>query len=198
MALTAGALLLNDSVEIAKLYISIGDWETVYDKAVKVNIIQARALSTSKRITWEICSRLKLLSSEELQIVADGTVQEQQQILWVSICLRYKLVYEFAVEILREKFLTLNYELTHSDFDAFFENKSSWHIELENIKDSTMNKFRQVLFKILRETDLLSSNFIINPVFLSRRVIEAIKSRSYNDFSIFPVAEMDLKEWLKK
>ena len=45
----------------------------------------------------------------------EGTIQEQKQILWFAICKRYAFIREFAIEVLHEKYLRLDYELTEFD-----------------------------------------------------------------------------------
>jgi len=197
MSFTTGGLFHNDSVNIAKLFLDFGNWKDVSAKAVKDNIVQSRTLNSSKRITREICSRLKLLNKNELRVVTEGTSQEQAFILWVAVCRRYKFIYEFAVEVLREKFLRLQYELTHSDYDTFFNSKTLWNDKIEHLTDSTKGKLRQVVFRMLREAGLLNSKNIINPVILSPIIIKAINSNSRKDLRLFPVNEADLMDWLK-
>jgi len=197
MAFTTGSLLHNDSLKIASLFLASGSWKDVSAKAVKDNILQSRTLSSSKKITVEICSRLKLLNKKELQLLIKGTSQEQAFILWVAVCRKYKFIYEFAVEVVRENFLSFQYELTYSDYDTFFNSKASWNEQLAHIADSTKAKARQVIFRMLREANLLNTKNMINPVILSSIIIEAITSKSQKDLRLFPINETDLVDWLK-
>ena len=197
MAFTTGSLLHNDSLKIASLFLASGSWKDVSAKAVKDNILQSRTLSSSKKITVEICSRLKLLNKKELQLLIKCTSQEQAFILWVAICRKYKFIYEFAVEVVRENFLSFQYELTYSDYDTFFNSKASWNEQLAHIADSTKAKARQVIFRMLREANLLNTKNMINPVILSSIIIEAITSKSQKDLRLFPINETDLVDWLK-
>jgi hypothetical protein len=83
--------------------------------------------------------------------------------------------------------------LSHEDYDSFFNKKSDWHPELDEIRPSTRSKLRQVLFKILREADLLTKNNMINAAMLSPRLLDVIHRGSRRDVSYFPVFESDLK-----
>jgi len=197
MSFSTGGLFLPESVRIAELYSISGGWPEVSQTVIQENILQARTIASAKRRSREICSRLKLLNDQELQILLNGAPQDQAYILWLAICRRYKFVYEFAVEVLREKYLTLQKELTHEDYDSFFNAKAEWEEELEGISVSTRKKLRQVLFKILKEAGLLSPQNIIVPAILSAEIIKASENTSRADFSVFPVAELDLKEWAK-
>lgn len=197
MSFSTGGLFHHESVRITRLYFDLGNWAKIRDTVVDKNILQTRTLASAKRISREICSRLKLLSDDELRVLIEGSPQDQAYILWLAVCRRHRFVYEFAVEVLREKFLTLQYELHYEDFDAFFNAKAAWSDELESITDSTRKKLKQVLFKILKEAGLLSPENHIIPVILSSEVFKAIENTSGKDFSVFPVAETDLKEWAK-
>ncbi len=197
MAFSTGSLFHHDSMKIASLYSDIGDWKKVRETVSKENILQARTLTTVEIISREIISRLKLLSDNELTVLTEGSPQDQEYILWIAVCRRYRFIYEFAVEVLREKYLTLQYELNYDDFDAFFNSKASWHEELERITDSTRKKLRQVLFRILREVGLLTPDNMILPAMLSSEIIKAVKETSRKDFSVFPVSESDLTKWVK-
>ena len=86
MSFTAGGLLYHESVEVAKLYLSLTNWPSVRGKVFENNVLQARTQNTAKRIFREISSRLDLLTKEQLEILAEGSYQEQIQILWLAIC----------------------------------------------------------------------------------------------------------------
>lgn len=197
MSFTAGGLLLRESVEIAELFLTQGDWKVVRYMALNQNLIQSRTASSSKRVCREICLRLEELHEAELNILIEGSLQEQQQILWVGICRRHRFIYEFASEIIREKYLQINLDLRPEDYDAFFNAKAEWHDELEQLTESTRNKLRQVVFRMLREADLLTKANTINPVILSAQVARAVASHSPDDLRIFPLSDRDIRELLQ-
>lgn len=197
MSFTAGGLLLRESVEIAELFLTQGDWKAVRYMALNQNLIQSRTASSSKRVCREICLRLEELHEAELNILIEGSLQEQQQILWVGICRRHRFIYEFASEIIREKYLQINLDLRPEDYDAFFNAKAEWHDELEQLTESTRNKLRQVVFRMLREADILTKANTINPVILSAQVAHAVASYSPDDLRIFPLSDRDIRELLQ-
>ncbi|MGR3303628.1 MAG: DUF1819 family protein [Candidatus Scalindua sp.] len=196
MSFTAGGLLCRESVEVAKLYLSLTNWQNVRKKVLEDNILQARTQNTAKRIFREISSRLDLLTKEDLAILVEGSYQEQVQILWLAICKRYKFIYDFAVEVIREKFLSLSLEISFEDYNVFFNSKAEWHDELESLTEKTKNKARQVVFKILREVELLSKNNIITPCILAPRVFESICNDDPLNLSIFLITENESKKRL--
>lgn len=193
MSFSTGGLFHLESVKLAALYLELGDWGLAKDKVLSDNLLQARTLSTLNRNCREIISRLKALSPAEIEFLVDANHQEQAYLLWLAACRRYSFIADFAVEVLRERYITLKADLNHEDFDSFFNRKSEWHSELDEISPSTRNKLRQVLFKILREADLLTANNMINAAMLSPRLLEVIHQGSRRDVLYFPLFESDLK-----
>jgi len=191
MAFTAGALLYRESVRLAKL----GDWPAVRDEALDTNLLQSKTRSTAKRVVREIFGRLKTLTAEQLDIVITGDSEEQKRVLWLAICKRYRFIWDFAVEIIRERYLTLSGGLTRSDYDSFFNAKAMWHPELEALTPSTQERLRQTLFKMLREAGLLAQDATIIPALLSPRVARALLSDSVDAIAIYPTAEDDIRKW---
>ncbi|OSQ35812.1 DUF1819 family protein [Thalassospira sp. MCCC 1A01428] len=193
MSFTTGSLFHHESVKLAVLYLDLGDWNSVRDRVIAENLLQTRTLNTLKRVCREVVSRLRTLSPAELELLVEGSRQEQAYLLWLAVCRRYRFVADFAIEVLRERYITLKADLTHEDFDSFFNRKSEWHLELDEITPATRSKLRQVLFKMLREADLLASNSMINAAMLSPRLLDVFHQGSRRDVLCFPVFESDLK-----
>lgn len=196
LSFTTGGLFQNESLNLAMLYLEFGDWDSVRDKAIAENILQARTTNSLNRIFREVVARLKTLNIGELEFLVESSHQEQAYLLWLAVCRRYKFIADFAVEVLRERYISLKADLTHVDFDSYFYRKSEWHLELEEISPMTRNKLRQVLFKILREADLLTTNNLINAAMLSPRILELIHQGGHSDILYFPIFESDLKGML--
>ena len=193
MSFTAGGLFLRESPRIAELFLGLRDWEKVREAIIKDNLLRLRTKSSSLRMSRELCDRLGCLDEEQLQILVDGNPQEAAALLWVAVCRQYRFVREFAVGVIREKFLTFQYQLEMTDFDAFFNSKAAWHMELDAITASTQSKLRQVLFRIMTEAGLLSSQNAIQAMFLTTRVIQSIARQNRDDLLVFPASEMELK-----
>lgn len=193
MSFTTGSLFLLESVRLASLYLELGEWDSVREKVVSKNLLQSRTLNTLRRVCSEIVSRLRTLSPKELNFLVEGSPQEQGYLLWVAVCRRYRFIADFAVEVLRERYITLKGDLAQEEFDAFFNRKMEWHAEIEEVRSSTRNKLRQVLFKMLREADLLTSKNRINPAMLSGALLELLSRETPRDILFFPAFESDLK-----
>ena len=200
LSFTAGGLFYQETVSAAGLYIKHKDWAKVRHEILETNLYQARTWNSLERVCREVLSRLKHLSIEQLEIIYDGARSEQLQMIWVAVCIRYSFIRDFAVEVIREKFLLMDYSLCQEDYTIFFDTKAEWHEELEKLKSSTRKKLKQVLFRILREAEITSEANIILPAILTRRVAKSLlpkKSDESGIYMVLPVSDTDFKERIK-
>ena len=193
LSFTSATLLYRESITVAELFFELKDWSKVRTAVIADNLLQVRTQNTSQRFCSEITSRLKKLTLQELELLVQGTSKEQVHLLWVALCRRYTLIGDFAVEIIRERFISLKVDLNTEDFEAFIHKKSERHEELATINPTTRNKLRQVLFKMLREADLIRADNTINAVLLSPRLVQVIAQHQRQDLLFFPVFESDLQ-----
>ncbi len=193
LSFTSATLLYRESITVAELFFELKDWSKVRTAVIADNLLQVRTQNTSQRFCSEITSRLKKLTLQELELLVQGTSKEQVHLLWVALCRRYTLIGDFAVEIIRERFISLKVDLNTEDFEAFIHKKSERHDELATINPTTRNKLRQVLFKMLREADLIRADNTINAVLLSPRLVQVIAQHQRQDLLFFPVFESDLQ-----
>lgn len=191
MSFTTGGLFYAESLLLLDLY--RGNWDDVYNQALEENTLQTRVVSTGKRVLREITGRLRTLSGEELELLEHGSVSEQKYLLWLGVCRRYTFIHDFASEVIRERYLTLKHDLPDEEFEVFYNAKEQWHEELEKLAESTRNKLRTVLYRILREADIIDTNKLILPAILTDELISTIAKHDTNDLVIFPISDIDLQ-----
>ena len=174
MAFTTCSLLNNESIQVAELYLEHKNWSQVSRVATDSNLLQYRTVSALKRTLSEIVSRLKLLSDEAINLLVNGYKEEKLQILWLAVCLRYPFIYEFSVEVVREKYRSMQYKIEQFDFDAFFNSKMNYYESLENITETTRKKLKQVLFKMMKEAEIIDRDDNVQASLLSEKIISAV------------------------
>ncbi|MCK4825767.1 DUF1819 family protein [bacterium] len=184
--------MVNESLQVAELYENFQDWEKVREVALSENILKTRTHTTGIRYVRPIISRLSQLHKDEFDLFVDGSRSEQKQLLWIAICRCHRFIREFAMEVIREKFIIMDLELTYDDYDMFFNRKAEWHDELDQLSDSTRLKLRAVMFKLLKEADLLTNEGMIIPYILTPLLIRTVRKHSYDDLLVFPVNDADL------
>lgn len=193
LSFTAASLSISESIKIAEVYLDCRDWEKTKADVTENNLLQSRTNSRTIRVLRELIQRLKLLSYEQLTLLVEGNLQEQRYLLWFAICKTYAFIREFAVEVLRDKFLSLHLELSELDYDIFFNRKADWNEELDSITSTTKDKLKQVVFRMLREAGLITSKNMIIQAILTNRLMDALRTDAPMSYEIFPIQQSDIK-----
>lgn len=192
MSFTTGSLFHQESLKLAELFLDLKERHLVRSEVISKNLLQTRTLNTSRRICSEIISRLKTLNRKELELLVHSDKKEQGYLLWIAACRRYPFIGDFAREVVRERYIGLQTHLHQTDFDAFFNKTSEWHPELDDISPATKKKLRQVLFKMMREADLLSTQNMIKAALFTPRILKALSRENRQDLMYFPFLESEL------
>jgi hypothetical protein len=193
LSFTAASLSISESIKIAEVYLTCDNWDETAKIVKGQNLLQSRTSSRTTRVLRELTQRLKKLSDEQLLLLIEGNLEEQKHLLWFAICQTYSFIREFAIEVLHEKFMSLNLEVTDLDYEAFFNRKADWHEELEAITPTTKAKLRQVVFRMLREANLLIDKNIIIQTMLSPRLIDVLRPDAPISYQIFPISPSDIQ-----
>jgi len=196
MSFTAGGLFLLESMSVAETYLRQKDWEKTKEIVLEENTIQSKTNASLIRFNREIISRLQLLSDAQIKLLVEGSTNEKKLVLWVATCRKHQFINDFAIEVVREKFLQLNFKMAYKDFDIFFNQKAEWHDELDKLTDSSRSKLRQVLFRMMREADILLPNDEINRIHLTSGFVETMKRTNRAEFSIFPISDLEITKAL--
>jgi hypothetical protein len=137
------------------------------------------------------------LTEEELHLLATGAIDEQRYLLWLAVCKRYKLLFDFAQEVLHEKYLRLDLRVSYQDYDQFFNSKAEWHEELSRLSMETHKKARQTVFQLMREAQLINKHSEILPVLVSAKFIRIVCQDSKDNLSIFPLSDQDVRTFAR-
>jgi hypothetical protein len=184
MSFTSGGLLAHEAEVAAGIYLNVRDWTQVQKLIVNENAFQARTVTSGVRVAREVVQRLTALTEDEISLVVDSSATDRGYLLWLAACRQYDFIGEFAEEVVRERFLLMNPQLSSAEFDSFIREKALWHEELEALSDSTVKKLRTNLFLMLRTADLLSSSGEILSSNFSPRMSRALPP---SDIRFFPV-----------
>ena len=188
LSFTSGALLTREAVIAAPLFLEVRDWGLVRDQLRSENMLQARTASSGFRLAREVAQRLAALTDPELELLQDASPSERGHLMWVAACRRYALIGDFAEEVVRERFLLLTPTLGYEDFDSFVRGKALWHPELAEVKDSTLQKLRSTVFRMLTEAGLLAGSEIVNAA-LSERVRDELDAQVPSDLRYLPARD---------
>jgi hypothetical protein len=160
------------------------------------NVIMRRSNTrTNKREFRELIKRYKLLTPSQRKLLTDLDVNSQKQLALVGICKLYSFIKDFIIEVVREKFIALDFKLTDADFQSFLNRKVELHPELESFSESTLKKGRQVTWKILEQGGLIDSsqNRTIMPQFVNQRLMEEIRKDNPALLRLFLMSDLEIK-----
>ena len=145
-SLTGSSLRVNDMVLFVSKYVSEGVAEFKSDKG-----------TTNKRMVSEFKKRIDNLTHDQQILFVDGDFSTQKHVAFLSACKSYSLLRDFVIEVVREKFLKMDFSLTDTDYLSFIRRKEVDHDELAELTDQTQGKVKQVIFKILEQAGIIDN-----------------------------------------
>ena len=150
---------------------------------------------TGQKRSIEIKKRLTKLTEKQLELFISGDFISQKQLAFLSVCKSHKFIRDFTVEVLREKLLVFDYQITEGDYISFYRRKTELHPEMEDLTDRTQSAIRQVTFKILEEAGMIDSvkSKMIQPQLLDANVINTIASDNKQWLKVFFMSDMDIE-----
>lgn len=164
LSFTAGGLLPAEMAELAGAFGRLGDWDQVYDGVRAGALLGYGVAKTAARIGSELISRLQDLSEAQLTFLASCLPEERRTMSWIAVCRHYSFLGEFAVEVVRDRFLAGVPTVTKIDYSSFFDRKAAMHSELSSVSDSTREKLRQVSFRMMVDAGILDRTGRILPI----------------------------------
>lgn len=197
---TGASALISETLAIAEEYRRLRDWRAVESVLYENNTLSKVKQSTFKREFSEIKKRLSTLTDEQLAIMLNGTLDDAKAIILLALVKTYSFLYDFIVDVLRNKYLLFDTTLTDIDYFKFFNSKSLTRSELNDLTEITTKKVKQVIFKILEQVGLvtnLKTGSLIRP-FLSDETIHAILVDDPSMLNAFLYSNEEIKGLLNK
>lgn len=186
LGFTVGGLFLHEGRHLARLLLELGDLAALRERILAENLLQVRTLSSLKRLCRECVGRLAHFQENELRFLTSASQRESGYLLWLAACRHYPFLTDFALEVLDERFMTLQPCLPVSAFMIFFQDKALFHPELERLSSTTLRKVRQVVFRMLREASLLDTADNILPAIPGSEEMTEILLRR-REYLLFPM-----------
>lgn len=186
LSMSGSSIRRPETIETARLYLDLGDWNAVRKQVVEDNLYQLNAESSRKRVSGELVKRLRTLTDSEVRFLVDSFGDDQSAMLWVSVCRTYQFVSDLSVNVLRESYASGIPTYTEGAFEAFFEQEAEVHPELTRLTEAGRGKMRNQVFRMLVECDLVAENGTITPLHPTPAFTQAIDSEHAGDLDLFP------------
>lgn len=151
--------------------------------------------NTGKRYFNEMSKWLKVLTDIQKKHLINQSFKVQKEITFIAICKYFEFIRDFIIEVIREKYLVFDYELTEGDYISFFRGKAEYHPEMEELTEITKKKVKQVTFKILEQAGIINNikAKMINSQILDPETREAILDDNAELFKIFLLSDSDIE-----
>lgn len=155
--------------------------EEIINKIVEENLFQYPTEKSIRQMAKACVARLRCMGDEELiKAVASQGSETAKQICMYAMMKQYRLVWDFMLTVIGEKYRMQDFAFGQRDVNVFFMQLQEQDDYVAGWSESTIKKIRQILIRVLAENDYLDNIKAdrINPVWLNPVLENAIKSKS--------------------
>lgn len=177
-AMTREQFLFYEMRTTAKLINDGLDKDTVVGHIVSENLFQYPTEKSVKKMALACIRRLEAMEDDSLiTAIATQPSDVAKQICLYAMMRQYRLVWDFMLTVIGEKYRLLDSSFSRMDVEAFFMRLREQDDWVATWSDTTVNKVRQVLTKMLVENEYLDSTDAdhLNPVLISPVLENAIR-----------------------
>lgn len=177
-AMTREQFLFYEMRTTAKLINDGLDKDTVVGHIVSENLFQYPTEKSVKKMALACIRRLEAMEDESLiTAIATQPGDVAKQICLYAMMRQYRLVWDFMLTVIGEKYRLLDSSFSRMDVEVFFMRLREQDDWVATWSDTTVNKVRQVLTKMLVENEYLDSTDAdhLNPVLISPVLENAIR-----------------------
>lgn len=160
---------------------------------VKDNLFQYPTEKTIKKMASSCIRRLRAMDEFSLvEAIASQPVDVSKQICLYAMIKQSKLMWDFMVTVIGEKYRLRDMTFSKLDLNVFFMRLQEQDNTVAAWSESTINKIKQVIKKVLVENEYLDNNKSehLNPVFLNPILENVIVNKGENillpAFNCFP------------
>lgn len=187
-SLTAEQFLFYEIRIASKLYAQGVSVDEAISRIKADNLFQYPTEREVARMTRACYRRLDALNNQCLiQEISSAPTEIAKQINLYAIMRYNRLVWDFMIQVIGEKFRTQDFSFERKDLNAFFSHLQAQNDSVAGWSDSTISKIKSVLVRCLVETEYLEhfKSTTLNPVLLCEELEQGI--RENNDTEVLPV-----------
>ena len=186
-SLTAEQFLFYEIRIASKLYIQGISVDNAASKIREDNLFQYPTERQISRMTKACYRRLDALNNQILiQELSSAPVEIAKQINLYAIMRYNRLVWDFMIQVIGEKFRTQDFSFERKDLNTFFSRLQAQDDSVAGWSDNTISKIKSVLVRFLVDTEYLDhfKSTTLNPVFLCEELEQGI--RENDDTEVLP------------
>ena len=186
-SLTREPFLFYEMRTTAKLLTSGLSAEDAVAQITVENLFQYPTEKSIARMAKACVKRLQVMKDEDLiHAIATQPTEIAKQICLYALMKQSRLVWEFMLTVIGEKYRSKDISFGRIDLNTYFIRLQEQDDTVASWSEGTITKLKQVLAKILVETEYLDDVRAdhLNPVYLHPILENAI--RSHGDLAVLP------------
>lgn len=153
----------------------------IIQRIVDDNLFQYPTEKSIQQMAKTCINRLKGMDDESLiTAIATQPTDTSKQICMYAMMKQYRLIWDFMITVIGEKYRMQNFSFSKMDVNVFFMQLQEQDDYVAGWSDSTVSKIRQVIIKVLVENEYLDNIKAdhINPVWLNPILENAIRNNN--------------------
>lgn len=186
-SLTREQFMFREMRIVAQLYRKGSDESEIVRRVESENLFQYPTEREIKGKCRVALRRLSYISRSEtlVDLLAEGTITEAKQAALVAMMCDSRLLAEFMIEIVGEKYRSLDLSLTQKDVHLFFVRLCEKDEKVAQWSAATIKRIKSVLMNVLRENGYLEGNKSerLQPVTISAEFAAALKELGLQGFA---------------
>lgn len=187
--ITREQFLFHEMRTTAKLLIEGKTDEEIFDEIKRSNLFQFPTEKSLTNITSVCLRRIHNLNNPRLtEMIANGAPASAKQACFFAMMKYYHLVWDFATTVIAEKYRQKDFSYSRRDLNSFFTRLQEQNDEVASWSDETITRCKQVLNRILIETEYLDStkSETLNPVLIDQELKDIlIENKDYASLAVF-------------
>lgn len=178
-AITREQFLFYEVRTMAKLVCDGLSNDEAVNCIVKENLFQYPTEKSVKKMALACLRRLEALEDQTLvEAIADQSSDVSRQVCLYAMMRQYRLVHDFMLTVIGEKYRRLDSSFGKIDLNIFFQRLQEQDDWVATWSESTITKLKQVLQKLLVDNEYLNSTAAtrLNPVLISSLLENTIRA----------------------
>jgi len=155
--------------------------EEIIDRIVDENLFQYPTEKSIRQMAKACVARLKGMGDRDLiEAVVSQPSETAKQICMYAMMKQYRLVWDFMITVIGEKYRMQNFSFSQMDVNVFFMQLQEQDDYVAGWSESTVKKIRQILIRVLAENEYLDNIKAdhINPVWLNPMLENVIRNNN--------------------
>lgn len=189
--ITREQFLFNEMRIVAGLLLQNKNDKEIFEEIEKDNLFQYPTNTSIRNIT-SVCLRRyhNVEDTRVLEVVSKGSPLEARQMCLFLMIEYYKLVRDFMVGVVGDKYSSHDYTFVRRDINSFFSRLQEQNDAIASWSEGTIGKCKQVLMKLLVDNEYLDSlkSEKLNFIYLSnvnKEIISDIDKSALCAFNCF-------------